>query len=296
MGGFFTPPKVPTGDGEKYAGVCIKQFPKDTDQGEVVEFLCSNGLPEDKKEDIIFKTRGAVTIRNLDNATSKVLIEAIHGKLNFGRKLYCNGFIPLTPEKPVSEDSSSAPPAISAASTPASIAAMTPNKAESTDSSTAPPANPAASAPAPAPAPSSSPIVTPEKFQLGTQGLPAFNFDETSTNALLRRHSLSLVNRTPPKESLAAEILGTLTPRPDLLRAKAILNEVKDMTDRLSDFGSCVSESSGTCSDDSGDESDIKGGFQTMNEKKRNKKTKRKLKLTPGKEQFLKKPNLVQDN
>ena len=77
----------------------VKQFPRETDQGEVVEFLCRTGLPEDKKDDIIFKSHGTVTIRNLDNATSKMLIEAIHGKVNFGKKLYCNGIIPLTPEK-----------------------------------------------------------------------------------------------------------------------------------------------------------------------------------------------------
>ena len=76
-----------------------------------------------------------------------------------------------------------------------------------------------------------------------------------------------------------------------------MLNEVKDLTDRLSDFGSCtseLSESSGssTGGDESGEENLENGGFKTMNEKKRIKK----LKITPGKEQFLKKPNLVEEN
>ena len=45
VGGQFTPVKVPTGDQEKCAGVCIKQFHRDTDHGDIMEFLCSSGLP-----------------------------------------------------------------------------------------------------------------------------------------------------------------------------------------------------------------------------------------------------------
>ena len=44
----FTPVKVPTGDVDKYAGVSIRQFPKDSDQGDIVELLCKAGLPEEK--------------------------------------------------------------------------------------------------------------------------------------------------------------------------------------------------------------------------------------------------------
>ena len=93
--------KVPTGDQEKYAGVCIKQFHRDTDHGDIMEFLCASGLPAENKDDIVIKTNGVVSIRNLDNTTSKILIEAIHGKVSLGRKLFCNGIIPLTPEKKI---------------------------------------------------------------------------------------------------------------------------------------------------------------------------------------------------
>ena len=61
--------------------------------------MCRNGLPEEQKDDIVIKTNGSVTIRNLDNTVSRTLIEAIHGKVNFGKKLYCNGFISLSPQK-----------------------------------------------------------------------------------------------------------------------------------------------------------------------------------------------------
>ena len=100
----FTPVKVPTGDQDKYAGVSIRQFPKDTDQGLVMEFLCRSGLPEDKKDTAVFKSNGVVTINDLDNNTSKVLIEAIHGNFEFGRRLYCNGVITLTPQKQAQHD------------------------------------------------------------------------------------------------------------------------------------------------------------------------------------------------
>ena len=64
-------------------------------------------LPEEKKDDTVIKANGVVTIPDLDNLTSKALISAIHGKVYFGRKLYCNGIIPITPEKTSSSASPS---------------------------------------------------------------------------------------------------------------------------------------------------------------------------------------------
>ena len=69
---------------------------------------------------------------------------------------------------------------------------------------------------------------------------------------------------------------------------------MRTISEHLSDFGSCLSMSSSD--GDSMEENGASAGFQTLNEKKRNKKKKRKLKLTPGKDQFLKKPNLVYSN
>ena len=77
---------------------------------------------------------------------------------------------------------------------------------------------------------------------------------------------------------------------------KLVVNELRDLTEQLSDFGSCCSTISSTDSDESVEENSENGGFKTMNEKKRIKTQKRMLKLTPGKEEFLKKPNLVEDN
>lgn len=80
--------------------------------------------------------------------------------------------------------------------------------------------------------------------------------------------------------------------KPDLLKTKAMLNDLKDLTERLSDFGSCISSQSSSSSDDSDKDSLAEEGFKTANEKKRIKRSKRKLKMTPSKEEFLKKPNL----
>ena len=41
----FSPVKVTSMDEGKYAGVTIRQFPRDVDHGEVMKFLCNSGLP-----------------------------------------------------------------------------------------------------------------------------------------------------------------------------------------------------------------------------------------------------------
>ena len=251
--------KVPTGDQEKYAGVCIKQFQRETDHGDIVEFLCMSGLPEENKESIVIKPNGIVNIRNLDNATSKILIEAIHGKVSLGRKLYCNGIIPLTPEKKdaVAEDVlTTAPPSASPPKpTGTSAANAVTGEQESDSLKTAAAAPPGGSPPKPT-------------GTCDTNADQAANFQTPRTDLkdvsisnieLMRRHSLSL-----PAGS-----------------------------DKPSEFGSCMSDSTDSTGDGSGKESEYEGGFKTMNERKRNKKKKRKFKLTPGKEEFIKKANLV---
>ena len=98
-GGLFTPAKLPSAT-EKFSGVCIKQLPKETDHGDVMEFLVRSGLPEEKKESVTISNNGTVIIRDLENKECLDLIEAIHGKKNFSKKLFCNGIVPLTPQKP----------------------------------------------------------------------------------------------------------------------------------------------------------------------------------------------------
>ena len=98
-GGTFTPQKGAEVDTSKFRGVSIRQLPKDTDPGKVIELLVGCGLPETKRETVAFDNRGGVLIKDLENAECLAIIEKIHGKTFFEKKLFCNGFVPLTPEK-----------------------------------------------------------------------------------------------------------------------------------------------------------------------------------------------------
>ena len=98
-GGMFTPVKRPDDNKEKFTGVSIKTFPKDTDHGDIVQFLIQSGLPETHKDNINIKQNGAVMINNLAGSQCEALIAAIHTKTHFGRRLFCNGIIPRTPDK-----------------------------------------------------------------------------------------------------------------------------------------------------------------------------------------------------
>ena len=300
----FSPAKV-NRDEDRYAGVTIRQLPIGVDPGEVIEFLCENGLPDKSKENVTIGANGVVTIQNLDNLTSRTLIEAVHGKVHFGKKLFCNGLIPLTPQKPVLTNSINSQEQCAPPSSPGTSACVPP-----CGSPRAPPGAPASAqhdvrpkdfitalpetsvkptALPPAPVRSPSFVAAVQTFEsYDKRTLVTQPCDEV----FVRRHSLSLSNRTPPRASIAGEILGS---GPDsLLRAKTALKELKGITDQLSEFGSCLSNSSSSSSDETSvGESEI-GGFKTMNERKRNKKKKRKLQVTPDKDSFLKKPNTVQ--
>ena len=98
-GGLFTPHKLPSHDPSKFGGVSVKMIPKETDHGEVIDFLINAGLPETHKENVSIKTNGTVMVTNLDSAVCEALINTIHTKNYFGKRLFCNGVVLLTPEK-----------------------------------------------------------------------------------------------------------------------------------------------------------------------------------------------------
>lgn len=232
----------------------------------VVEFLCRSGLPEDKKDDITFNQNGSVTVRNLDDGTSRSLIEVIHGKQNFGKKLFCNGIVPLTPKK---DNQAAQHQQASASATPPA----SPVRAQPTS-------------PAKSPTGSAAGSVKPVTSEIFVPNLVLTEKAHPDNSQVTVRQSTSSDTRTPPSDSIA-----------DLTKTKLLVNEVKDC---LSDFGSCISETSGddeTGDSDSDDNKAITGDkvadHNTMNEKKRLKKLKRKLRVTPGKEQFLKKANMA---
>ena len=80
-----------------------------------------------------------------------------------------------------------------------------------------------------------------------------------SDTDLVRRHSVSL--RSPPAGSIASEILlssqkGSNAVAPSLVRIRSLLADTKDLSEQLSDFGSCR-ESFGSGSSSSDEENTI---------------------------------------
>ena len=291
----FTPVKARVDDAV-FAGVHIKQLPREYDQGEVIEFLCRSGLPENKRDEAIFNTNGSITIKNLDNDTSRVLIEAIHGQYNFDKKLFCNGLVPLTPRKEASS-----------ADKPGSISA-TPPRVHPVLSSAPPGQQGAEASQQVSVVPANSPLtghpISPSSTSKEVSGPPYVNIQDSFTPSslpprdflgrkdLVRRHSLSMIDRSPPPNSLAAELLGSKE-YSWKTSSKSILSNIADIQDSLSDFNSCVeSTNDRTSSSDEAETGKEIIECKTANDKKREKKRKRKLAVTPEKEQFLKKQDL----
>ena len=115
-------------------------------------------------------------------------------------------------------------------------------------------------------------------------------FDSRET--LVRRHSISTINRTPPPNSLAADLLGLGLPSATLMSTRSIFSNISQIQDSLSDFNSCLEseESSGISEEEVDLEEDKE--IKTANDRKRDKKNKRKIKWTPTKDQFIKKQNI----
>ena len=101
--------------------------------------------------------------------------------------------------------------------------------------------------------------------------------DWVSTDTVARRHSISLTNRTPPRGSLASELLNPqyLTLKP---RNKSVVSSIKSLQDTLSDFNSCNSTVDSTSSEEAIAETDPG-------------KRKKKQRKVLGRDHFLKKPN-----
>ena len=221
-GGIFTPVKDSTFT-EKFTGVSIKQFLKEVDSGEIIEFIVKSGLPESKVRNITINDRGTAVVRGLKNSECLDLIAAIHGTRHFDRKLFCNGVVALTPEKIDDLD----------------------------HSKTSSGASEAGKVPLP-PVPGSPPSKVknlPPVIDIGTSTLENLHSESfPSVPQLVRRHSMSILDRSPPPDSLAAQLLASrnLTK----ISSKGLLSEIADIRESLSDFNSCI-ESDGETSEDS---------------------------------------------
>ena len=209
-GGLFTPTKQ-VSEPEKYSGVSVKQFPKEVDHGDIIDFLVNAGLPEALKDTVEIKPNGKVTIKNLDNAVCLQLISKIHNKVEFGKKLFCNGFIALTPEKvkdSVNENQEEN----------SNVGAESPEPVKES-SVQAESSGPTISIPT-----ILSPMASSPEFKQGTL---ADLLTPMGDIKLVRRHSIGI-----PSGSIASEIINT---------RKSLLTDIRDLQDQLSDFDSCVS-------------------------------------------------------
>ena len=228
IGGEYTPIKVVSSP-NRFSGISLKNLPKEHDYAKVVELLVESGLPENRRDYISFGLNGNVTIRNLDNEVCLLLIENLHGKKHFSRRIYCNGLIAMTPEKNTTENRSDTQE-VSISSSPTGTGDV----------------------PAAFQYGATSPHLTPSKEvddnlgrSFSDNNLPSLisplaspTWPTFQTEDLVRRHSISLLNRTPPKDSLAAELLGL----PDASSVnKKSLSSIKDIQENLSNFISCVS-------------------------------------------------------
>ena len=84
-GGSFTPPKQQQLKEACYTGLCIKSFPKDIEQCQIIDILLESGLPDTYIEDVSFKTNGTVVIKNLEEEICSTMTLALHNKKLFGR-------------------------------------------------------------------------------------------------------------------------------------------------------------------------------------------------------------------
>ena len=116
--------------------------------------------------------------------------------------------------------------------------------------------------------------------------LPSPTWPTFDRGELARRHSISLINRTPPSGSLAEELLAP-SPSASLQNLK-LISSIKDITEALSDFNSCMSSFS---SNDGSDNETVQPN-KDLKKRKRKKSPKQKeqlkkmdLKVTPNKEQ-----------
>ena len=275
-GGNFTPSKTVMNT-EKYAGVSIKQFPADLDHGEIIEFLIECGMPADKRDSVSIHDNGAVMIRGLDNELCLKLISVLHMKQHYSRRMFCNGVIPLTPEK-VNNNADTQDMSInkpSGKSSPnakfsAELTAETPLVNIDVESASC--SNDSDRLAASSPTKGSIILKSTEEVLSDTSW--------PSVTNLVRRHSLSILNRTPEKGSLAEDLLATNFPRL-AAQTKLLSDSIKDLTESVSNFNSCQSSLELSTDDES----------EKNNKANRKKGKKRACKTSPNPE-LQKKANM----
>ena len=266
----FTPMKTTSQDPAKFTGIRISSFSRNTDEGEIFEFLIKAGLSESYKNSISVKQNGSVIIETLPNSVCLQLIDNIHNKMGLGRRLYCNGIVHRTPDKVNSKSEGVAESGTSRVSISA------PQQQS--------PLNPTSSL--------SMPVILPDPLSPMTPNTFSQNYSETpdinllTDEQLVRRNSLSL--RSPPPGSLAAEILSTGKENEHFTKAKSIIDNLMEIADRYSDFVSCKSSDD---TDSGTSDKNLEDGFQIQGRKKKKRVRKHKLSPSPPNDLAVKKLN-----
>ena len=89
----------------QFNGVSIKNIPKDTEPGEIINYLVKSGLPIQFTENIDIKENGNVIVTSLENEICNLLLRNIHLSKQFNKKLICRGIIPMSPEVSTQQES-----------------------------------------------------------------------------------------------------------------------------------------------------------------------------------------------
>ena len=244
-------------------------------------------MSEDKKDFVTICQNGAVLVKNLENHESLQLIDVIHGKKYNDRTFFCNGYVPISPVKSTEEV------LVSPNEVSATAELNVDNISVSTKIDDKIPK-----------------IVHPTSLQLNhvetsshnEQFAPVskFNLDMVcnqfpENEVVVRRHSISLCNRTPPPKSIAAEILN---PKLSFTNtSQKIISQIADIQDALSEFEkvpycSAKEELSDSSASSSSDFLDTQFQSQSSKSKVKKKKKRKIAETSPANKHSPKKRDL----
>ena len=128
--------------------------------------------------------------------------------------------------------------------------------------------------------------MSPNTFSQQYSETPDLAYLQLSNEEFARRNSLSLRDRTPPNGSIADEIINSDNASKHYSTAKSILSNIRQMSERFSDFATCES-----LSDDTDNEIIRLNNDGFRKQGRRPKRKKNKISPSPSKDHFLKKQN-----
>ena len=217
---------------------------------------------------------------NLEPDICETLISALHNQQHFGKKIYCNGLISLTPEKipecnPVVTERSSQASTSTASSNCVIQNPDIPIIKETLANVHAPDLTPLTNIGTCADIDNF--VKENEEYVRRHSFSDIANFVKENEE-FVKRHSLSLRQRTPPRNSVAEEILNSSS----IDKAKILLSQVRDMKAKLSEYETCESSDESVILHDEGE-------FKTVSARKRLLRNKRKKSVSPSKDTMTKK-------